>query len=358
MRWNRSASYAWTTASERTVCGRDRWSASYAWTTRQCPRARSCRCDHGTLDIVARSKRSDLDLVRAAAELWDAEDQEVGYLARLFTQTSLPYRDPGDVPAWGRRNGNLVLVVQPGMTIDSEGVPRPIGYPYGTVPRLVLTWLSTEAVRTKSPELVLGESLAEFMRSLELTPTGGRNGTITRLRRQMERLFQATLSVRWEGDASREAGGRLNVASSYDLWWADQSPDQPALMPSIVRLSAEFFEEVTRHPVPLDLGALRALRGSALRLDIYAWITYRMSYLRRPTTVPWESLRAQFGSDLADTKQGRGQFRRDFERNLRQVLVVYREADVETSAAGVVLRPSLTHVPFKGLRGFRAIARA
>jgi hypothetical protein len=52
-------------------------------------------------------------------------------------------------------------------------------------------------------------------------------------------------------------------------------------------------------------GPLRALRGSALRLDIYAWLTYRMSYLQRPTTVRWPSLRAQFGSDLADTKQGR-----------------------------------------------------
>jgi hypothetical protein len=308
---------------------------------------------YGTLRYVPRSKRSDLELLRMAAELWDAEEQEIGYLARLFAQTSLPYRDPGDVPAWGRRNGNLVLVVQPGMTIDKDGVPRSIGYPFGTVPRLVLTWLSTEAVRTKSRDLVLGESLAEFMRSLELTPTGGHNGTITRLRRQMERLFQATLSARWEGDASREAGGRLNVASSYDLWWTDKDPNQPALMPSVVRLSAEFFEEVTKHPVPLDVGALRALRGSALRLDVYAWLTYRMSYLQRPTTVPWPSLRAQFGSDLADTKQGRAQFRRDFERHLRQVLLVYREAEVETSASGVVLRPSLTHVPLKGTREFR-----
>ncbi len=274
-------------------------------------------------------------------------------LARLFAQTSLPYRDPGDVPAWGRRNGNLVLVVQPGMTIDKDGMPRSIGYPFGTVPRLVLTWLSTEAVRTKSRDLVLGESLAEFMRSLELTPTGGRNGTITRLRRQMERLFQATLSARWEGDASRETGGRLNVASSYDLWWTDNDPQQPALMPSVVRLSAEFFEEVTKHPVPLDFGALHALRGSSLLLDIYAWLTYRMSYLQRPTTVPWESLRAQFGSDLADTKQGRAQFRRDFERHLREVVLVYREANVETVPTGVLLRPSLTHVPLKGTREFR-----
>lgn len=294
---------------------------------------------------MARSKRDALDFVRVAAALWDADAPDVGYLARLFTQTSLPYRDPGDAPAWGRRNGNLVLVVQPGMTIDQAGQPRSIGYPFGTVPRLLLTWLSTEAVRTQSRELYLGASLAEFMRQLDMTPTGGRGGTITRLRKQMERLFQATLSVRWEGDNAREVGGRLNVASSYDLWWAPTAPDQLALMPSTVCLSSEFFDEVTQHPVPLNLAALRALRGSALRLDIYAWLTYRMSYLRRRTEVPWGALRMQFGSNLADTKQGRAQFRRDFDRHLREVLVVYRDANVEISPGGVVLLPSRTHVP-------------
>jgi Plasmid encoded RepA protein len=230
------------------------------------------------------------------------------------------------------------------MTIDRDGQPRSIRYPYGTIPRLLLTWLSTEAVRTQSDELTLGSSLAEFMRTLELQPTGGRNGTITRLRTQMERLFQATLSVRWEGDTNRDAGARLNVASAYDLWWADSNPGQPALLPSSVRLSGEFFREVTEHPVPLDLRALRALRGSPLRLDIYAWLTYRMSYLRRRTEVPWEGLRAQFGSNNADTRQGRAQFRKDFERNLREVVLIYRDANVEVANGGVVLLPSRTHV--------------
>lgn len=294
--------------------------------------------------MAGRPKRTDLDLLRAAEDLWCQDEAEVGYLARLFTQTSLPYRDPGDVPAWGRRNGALSLAVQPGMTIDADGTVRSIGYPYGTIPRLLLTWLSTEAVRTQSHELVLGTSLAEFMRSLELTPTGGKNGTITRLRKQMERLFQASLSVRWDGDASRESGARLNVASAYDLWWADADPAQPSLLPSSVRLSDEFYREVVEHPVPLDLGALRALRGSPLRLDIYAWLTYRMSYLRKRTEVPWEGLRAQFGSANADTRQGRAQFRKDFERHMREVLLVYREANVEVSRGGLVLQPSRTHV--------------
>jgi hypothetical protein len=56
---------------------------------------------------------------------------------------------------------------------------------------LLRLWrLSTEAVRTQSPNLVLGESLSAFMRSLGLQPTGGKQGTIARLRKQMERLFR------------------------------------------------------------------------------------------------------------------------------------------------------------------------
>lgn len=300
---------------------------------------------------MPRPKRSDLELVRAAAELWEADEQEVGYLARLFTQTSLPYRDPGDVPVWARRNGNLLLTVQPGMTVTRQGVSQSIGYPYGTVPRLLLSWLSTEAVRTGSRELVLGDSLTDFMKALGMTPTGGKKGTITRLRRQMERLFQARLTVRNDGD-DRQLGANLSVASGYELWWSPNPDAQMALMPftSTVRLSHEFFDEVTGHPVPLDLGALSALRGSALRLDIYAWLTYRMSYLKRPTTIPWEGLRAQFGSNLADTKQGRNQFKRDFGKNLREVLVVYRDAQVDATDTGLVLQPSLTHVRLKGLR--------
>jgi Plasmid encoded RepA protein len=116
-----------------------------------------------------------------------------------------------------------------------------------------------------------------------------------------------------------------------------------------VNLSREFFDEVTQHPVPLDIGVLRALRGPALRLDIYAFLCHRLSYLRRPTTIPWEALRGQFGSTLGEDKNGRARFKQEFERNLREVLVVYRQAQVASTRAGLELRPSPTHVPLKGL---------
>ena len=312
------------------------------------PIVRVPACHAARMTALASSSNRDLKFLRAAAELWDQDEQEIGFLARLFTQTSLPYQEPKTKDRWERRNGDLVLSVTPG----------PSGYPYGTVPRLLLHWLSTEALRKQSRELTLGRSLSDFMRQLGLKPTGGKNGSITRLMTQSERLFQASLSVRWEKETvagRRVTGGQMSVASTFDLWHTHRDdPRAEPLFPSTVRLSGDFYDEVVNHPVPVDIGALRALRGSALRLDIYCWITYRMSYLRRSSTVSWETLRAQFGSDLADTKQGRNQFKRDFTKNLTEVLIVYREAKVDVTDTGVVLHPSRTHVPFRGLKQLAA----
>lgn len=302
---------------------------------------------------MPKPKSTPGDLVKAAEEIWHNDNPNISYMASLFVQCSLPYRDPKDVPVWTRRNGDVTLMVQPGWTTDPEtGTVTSIGYPSGVMPRLLLNWMSTEAVRTRSAELELGSSLTSFMTKLNLKATGGKNGSITKLRQQMERLFRARLSVHIDAP-NRQTGADLSIASAWDLRWPARSkfPDHPTLFePSLVRLSPDFFQRVIDSPVPVNMDALIALRGSALRLDIYSWLTYRMSYLPRATTVPWALLREQFGSTLADDRSGRAQFKRDFVRNLEKVLVVYREARVEVLDTGLRLRPSPTHVPFRGLR--------
>ena len=61
--------------------------------------------------------------------------------------------------------------------------------PYGNLPRLLLAWVSTEAVQTQSLAcLILGNSLAEFMRKLGIykhDSGGSPRGDRTRLRNQM-----------------------------------------------------------------------------------------------------------------------------------------------------------------------------
>lgn len=295
-------------------------------------------------------KRDELAFVRDAFALEAEEAIEagsLGFYGRVFCQCSLPYQDPGDLALWSRQAGRLSLTVQPAVVANPDGGGVVTRYPYGSLPRLLLIWLTTETVRTKDRRIILGESTSAFMRRIGLHVTGGRRGDIGRLRAQMERLFLSTIVCRYDDPAEgRAAASRYDVADSYQLWWDARGthPGQGALLPSYVDLSERFFEEVLAHPVPVDLRAIELLRGSPLRLDIYVWLTYRMSYLRRRTAIPWEMLRYQFGSDRANDRQGRWRFRKDFETHLARVLVVYRDARVEATDAGLVLMPSRPHV--------------
>ena len=87
-------------------------------------------------------------------------------------------------------------------------------FPYGALPRLLLAWVCAEAVRTQSPELILGDSLSEFMRKVGIYGTSGDKHT--RLRNQMRRLFGCTVSLLYE-DARGEATLNAPIARRSTL---------------------------------------------------------------------------------------------------------------------------------------------
>ena len=96
----------------------------------------------------------------------------------------------------------------------------------GNLPRLLLAWVCTEAVRTQSRELVLGKSLSKFMRELGVYNSGG--NPQTRLRNQMNRLFGCTVSLIYE-DNSGFARVTSPVADKHEFWWNERKPDEPAV---------------------------------------------------------------------------------------------------------------------------------
>ncbi|RME85933.1 MAG: pirin [Zetaproteobacteria bacterium] len=263
------------------------------------------------------------------------EDHSIGYVARALVAATLPHSCP-HTRQWVRRNGPFVLTIT---ALRTEGLP------YGTIPRLVLCWMCTEAVRTQSRELLLGRSLSEWMARLGLVPTGGRWGTITRLHDQMLRLFSSAFSFSMTGEDGETAGRNITIASRYRLWWTNRAPGQRSLLPSEVVLSEEFFEEIVEHPVPLDMRALKALRRSPMALDIYAWLSWRMWRVKKPVLVPWQGLRLQFGADYADNAQGRKNFRRKFTYALKKVLLVMPGARVEVHQQGLLIFPGKLPVP-------------
>jgi len=258
----------------------------------------------------------------------------LAFTSRLLTQVTLPHKKT-EGSIYKRKNGKLSLSV--------VAMPGSKGLPYGTYPRLLIAWMTTEAVRSKSQTLELGDSLSDFMQKLALVPTGGRWGSVTRLRDHCDRLFNATIGWRYEGSKELAFGGVKPVVGAY-LWWDHRAPGQLSTFASVVKLSAEFYAELVSRPVPVDMRVLKALAKlrSPFALDLYTWLTYRVSYLERPTTIGWEWLAFQFGSDFKCLRD----FRKSVTRWLRIVKQVadWPDLSAQPTKEGLILGPSLPHV--------------
>lgn len=282
-------------------------------------------------------------LTAAAAEmsLASARDSgELGFTARSFVLATLPHSKPKEQEI-ERHNGDHTVTLM---------AKKKVGLPYGVIPRLILCWLSTEVVKTKNREIVLGESMSEFMRKLDMVPTGGRWGSINRFKDQTEKLFRCNVEISrrtiHEDDVliqDQDVGFRLS--ESREFWWSF-SPDQKELFDSTVTLSEPFYEELVKNPLPIDLRALKALRKSPMAIDIYCWLTMRLLSVRKPTLIPWKSLQEQFGAGYSLDSAGRRDFKANFQKQLKKVLVVYPEAKVSVpdGTGGLLIKHSKPHV--------------
>ena len=278
-------------------------------------------------------------------QLVDASEADVdlGFMARLLVLCSLPRTDPKNRHEFKRVNGPYKLVMVAGAEHK---------LPFGNLPRLLLAWVCTEAVRTQHRELVLGRSLYEFMHKLGMTDrSGSARGDRTRLKNQMRRLFGCTVTLVYE-DEQREARVSSFIADSANFWWDVKRPAAPVLWDSTIQLGEQFFNEIIAHPVPLDLNILKAIKRSPLGLDLYFWITYRTFGLKRLLRLSWKQLYRQFGSDPAKAgdKNTVNAFRTDCLRELKKIKLTWPDLNYATVTGGLVLSPSPPRIPPAQLR--------
>ena len=274
-------------------------------------------------------------------------DQDKAFLARQLVQTTLPHADPGNVPVWSRSNGNLTLTIQQGY--DDDG--KPYGHPFGTIPRLLMYWMTTEAIRTKTPRLELGDSLAEFMDELGLDHSrGGKRSDAYRLKDQMGRLFEARVSftTRHEQDGiTAEERDRMQIAEKTVLWWDTKYPRQRMLWGSYVQLDNRFFAAITANPVPVDLRALHAIKRSPLALDLYSLLTYqafRAAKAGQPRFMTWKQLQVALGTGYTD----KADLRRAVKAALLKISAVYPNLAIGEREGGVEVLPE--SLPAIGIR--------
>ena len=258
-------------------------------------------------------------------------DPDRGFMARLMALCSLPRTNPGNRLQYVRRNGPYTL----GMT---AGVNNKL--PFGNFPRLLLAWVCTEAVRTQSRVLILGSSLAKFMKTLGVYSSGGGRDQI-KLRNQMRRLFGCTVQLTYK-DEHGEAAVNTLIARRTEFWWNERKPDQPSLWESKIELGEDLFNEIINHSVPLDMNTLTALKRCSLGLDLYLWLIYRTFPLRAPQRITWRQVYRQFGAHpaKASDKFTVRNFRTKVLRELKKIKLAWPDLNYTTAKGVLILHPS------------------
>lgn len=276
--------------------------------------------------------RAERQAVEAAGAVLAEEVSRLGITHAGFAMTSLPHKRI-DEPLWRRQGHLTTLLVESGRTGRGDW----IGVPYGSVARLILLYLQTEAIRTSNPEIELGRSMHAWLSRMGI-PGGGKNYKLVSEQSRRISACRLTFLTEVPGAEFRQNGAFVQNAITLT---APTDTRQKTLWQDRVRLDDGFWRSLREHPVPVREEAVRAIGARSLALDVYIWLAYRLHSLTRPTPVTWTALHGQFGAGFKAVRQLKPTFR----EALTLALAVYPEARVDLDAAGVMLHPSAPAVP-------------
>jgi hypothetical protein len=271
--------------------------------------------------------------IEAAAAVLADEEGRLGITHAGFAMTSLPHKRIEE-GLWKREGHRTTLLVESGRSRSGDL----IGVPYGSIARLILLYLQTEAVRTNSPEVELGRSMKSWMGRMSLTSGGKTYQLVTEQARRISACRLTFFTDRENGAETRHNGAFVQDAITFASVIDD---DQPTLWQDCVRLDPSFWRSLREHPVPVREEAIRAIGTRSLAIDVYIWLAYRLHSLTKSTPISWTAVHAQFGAGFRLVRQ----IKPSFAEALNLALAVYPEARVDTEKQGLVLHPSPPAVP-------------
>jgi len=286
---------------------------------------------HGFEEAKARAiGKLDRQCVETAFAVMSDEDQRIGIMHAGFSMTALPHKDIA-ASVWTRQGGNIKLRIDSGT--DENGAPA--GIPFGSIARMILLYLQTEAVKTKSREIELGRSMNRWLTSMDID-NGGKNYRL--VREQSRRLSLCRLTFyRITDDATHITNGSF----VRDAILPSRETDQLPLWREVIRLDEGFYESLISHPMPVLESALKQIGSGSMAIDIYVWLAYRLHHLTGPTPVSWRAVYDQFGGGYAHLRQ----FKAKFKEPLALALAAYPEAHLSANDEGLMLYPSSPPVP-------------
>jgi len=283
------------------------------------------------MQVTRRRSKSDqlIDAnVEIASPMRTEENKERLYWHAIFCQLGLPRSRIGG-RSFKRQSGDAWLKLSAGSLDEGNGEQEQI-VPYGAFPRLAIAYATSFAVLNNTPEIPLGTTFREFLGILGLDDSGPR---YDRAREQMHAVAALTLEYGLPGRTFRGVLVKQMDAlprKHSSLSW-----------PGVAVLSDDFYHALRdRSAVPLDHYAVHKLRGSAMQLDVYAWLANRLHRIHtRHIELTWGICMEQFGQEYSG-KDPVGNFRREFWAAIVAVKMVYPEANVDKVRGGIVLKPS------------------
>lgn len=292
-----------------------------------------------------KARKKDALIIETGALIADnvPSGDDMAFMHSLMCQVGLP-RSKVDGTSFERKSGGVALLIEAGKLWDGEKfVQQPV--PYGPIPRLMLAWINTFAMRNQDPIVPVGNSASEFLRLLGKSTSGGRNGGFTSFKQQALALSacRMTLGFNAAGKAHTYDGKPIK---QFDTWLAT-SPEQPALWPGVIILSDDYFNTLKTHALPIDLRAYSALKKSALAMDVYTALADRLHRIEgRPLVLHWANWRNQFGQEYQG-KDADKDFKKKFVVALKDALAVYPQAKVKKVSGGIMLMHSPPPIPYK-----------
>lgn len=281
------------------------------------------------------------------------EEPVPSFLHSALCAMSLPVRRPSDdTAAIIRQDGQYTLAITPRpvlQRVDGQQQMSILGVPYGSLPRLVLIHIMTEAVRTRTRHIVLGSSFTDWMRRMGFRSISyGPRGSATLIRQQLDRLLACDWTIRWDNENTKGdqefAVKEVKLTNEY----AGTTSRHGGFSREIL-LTEGFFDHLREHAVPLDENAVRQIRDSATSLDLYTWLSYRLPRINktRPILISWPQLAVHFGNEGNNIRKFRQTIRDAWER---QVSAVYPEARAEFDTTAIRLYASPAPLARRPLR--------
>jgi hypothetical protein len=252
----------------------------------------------------------------------------LAYHTRPFVLCGIPLRRPPSGELVHRRqNGKFFLEI--------IAHPR-FGLPFGQ-DRLIPIWVASLAVKQKS-RTVYFKRAAQLLEFLQLPKDGIH---YRRLIEGFQRIFAA--SIFFGTDEEQEGGkvfdwARFHFFDHMKLWFdrADfQNSTDPDRTENAITLSEGFYEEINRHPIPVERHVVAGLANAPGLLDFYVWIVWKSWTVKtNPTRIPLfgpQGLQGQLG--VARYSRNR-RFRQTLRRWLERIKLFWPECPAEPSQDG------------------------